>query len=129
MMMPASREYWEVWYPAAAATGLPIARCLIDPAPAVLLHSPPDVLTVEVRSESGERMAYAQDLRRTQISPMCRLRREGDSIVREDIWPDDSDLDSVVILPGGEAAVLKAWWHADDKKEWRWQVELYNSIR
>jgi hypothetical protein len=86
-------------------------------------------LTVEVRSESGERLAYAQDLRRTQISPMCRLRRESDSIVREDIWPDDSDLDSVVILTGGEAAVLKAWWHADDKKEWRWQVELYNSIR
>jgi len=57
-----------------------------------------------VRSESGERLAYAQDLRRTQTSPMCRLRREGDSIVREDIWPDDSDLDSVVILPGGEAA-------------------------
>jgi hypothetical protein len=34
-----------------------------------------------------------------------------------------------VILPGGEAAILKAWWNAEDRKEWRWQIELYNSIR
>jgi len=34
-----------------------------------------------------------------------------------------------VILPGGEAGILKAWWNADDRKEWRWQIEFYNQIR
>jgi hypothetical protein len=24
---------------------------------------------------------------------------------------------------------LKSWWNADDRKEWRWQVEFYNQIR
>lgn len=122
-------EYWEVWYPAAAATGLPIARAAIDPAQAVILHSPPDVLTAEVRDASGNRTAYGKDLTRTQQSPMCRLRREGVAITREDIWPTDADIGAVVLLPGGEAGILKSWWNADDKKEWRWQIEFYNSIR
>jgi hypothetical protein len=34
-----------------------------------------------------------------------------------------------VILPGGEVGILKAWWNAEDRKEWRWHVELYNSLR
>lgn len=127
--MATSREYWEIWYPKAAATGLPVARSLMDRTRYVILHSPPEVVTVEVRSEAGERLAYGAELSRTQISPMCRLSREGSAITREDIWPGDEDLGSIVILPGGEAAVLKAWWHADDKKEWRWQVEFYNSRR
>jgi hypothetical protein len=33
-----------------------------------------------------------------------------------------------VILPGGEAGILKSWWHADDHSEWRWQIEFYNHI-
>jgi hypothetical protein len=47
-------------------------------------------------------------------------------VQREDIWPRPTDLGSIVLLPGGEAGVLKAWWHADDHSEWRWQVEFYN---
>jgi len=43
-----------------------------------------------------------------------------------DGWPDDSDLGRIVLLPGGEAGVLTAWWHADDRSEWRWSIELYN---
>jgi hypothetical protein len=35
----------------------------------------------------------------------------------------------VVLLPGGEAGILKSWWNADDRKEWRWDVEFYNQIR
>ena len=60
---------------------------------------------------------------------MCRLLREGDAITREDVWPSQEDIGRIVILPGGEAGVLKQWWNADDRKEWRWQIELYNSIR
>jgi hypothetical protein len=33
-----------------------------------------------------------------------------------------------VILPGGEAGILKAWWHAPDKQQWRWNIEFYNAI-
>jgi len=31
-----------------------------------------------------------------------------------------------VILPGGEAGILTAWWHSEDRSQWRWQLELSN---
>src|SRR5688572_25426412 len=94
-------QYWSVWYPKAAATGMHLTRSLIDPQATVLLHAAPDVITVEVHDRDGNRIASGKDLERTQESPMCRLRREGDSIVREDMWPTDADLSTVVLLPGG----------------------------
>ncbi len=60
---------------------------------------------------------------------MCRLRRVDGRIVREDVWPTQSDLGSLVLLPGGEVGVLKKWWHAADRQSWRWQVEFYNNLR
>jgi hypothetical protein len=57
---------------------------------------------------------------------MSYLVREGDRIRSEDGWPTQADLGRVVLLPGGEAGILKSWWHADDHSEWRWQVEFYN---
>jgi len=117
-----------VWYPDAGATGVSLARGLLDPTWGVLFHAAPDVINVEVRDEHGHRLAYGTDLRRTLSSPMCRLRREGEAIVREDTWPGESDLGSTVLLPGGEVGILKSWWHAEHKKEWRWQVEFYNSL-
>jgi hypothetical protein len=45
------------------------------------------------------------------------------------VWPDQSLVGATVLLPGGEAGVLKSWWNADDRMEWRWEVEFYNSIR
>ncbi len=121
-------QTWSIWYPKAAATGVLIARARIDATDAVLVHASGDVVTVEVH-EDGKLIAFGQDLTRTQPSPMALYRRTGDAISREDVWPTDADLGRVVILPGGEAAILKAWWHAEDRKEWRWQIELYNSIR
>lgn len=122
-------QYWEVWYPRAAATGVLIARGAMDPTDTLILHSAPDVVTVEVSGSSGGRLAYGADLERTQQSPMCRLRRNGASITREDIWPAAEDIGSLVILPGGEVGVLKSWWNAEDRMEWRWEVEFYNSRR
>jgi hypothetical protein len=122
-------HYWSVWYPKAAATGMHLSRCLIDPQAKVLLHAAPDVITVEVHDQSGTRIAYGIDLKRSQQSPICLLRRDGDSITREDLWPTDEDLGTVVLLPGGEAGILQAWWNAPDHTEWRWQVEFYNSTR
>ena len=120
-------ETWSIWYPRAAATGVLIARARIDQTDAVLVHASGDVVTVEVHDEDGRLIAFGQDLPRTQPSPMALYRRDGYKITRDDFWPSEADIGRVVILPGGEAAILMSWWNADDRKEWRWQIELYNS--
>lgn len=122
-------QYWTIYYPQSAATGLLVARALIDPTQRVILHAAPPVLTVEVSSQNGARQAFAKDLSRTAETPMCALEIQGDQVVRKDIWPTEDDLGTVIILPGGEAGILNHWWNADDYKEWRWQTEFYNSIR
>ena len=122
-------EYWSVWYPRAAATGLLLGRGLIDGAQQMLVHAVPDVISVEVSDQDGRRLAYGQDLPQTQATPMCKLWRDGARVLREDIWPGPSELGLLVLLPGGEVGELKQWWHAADKREWRWQIELYNSLR
>ena len=58
--------------------------------------------------------------------PMTRLTLEGNEVRREDRWPTQSDLGTLVILPGGEVGVLTAWWNADDGSAWRWSVEFSN---
>jgi hypothetical protein len=122
-------EYWEVWYPMAAATGLLVGRGMIDPAQAVIVHAAPNVLTVEVKDENGTRLAYGKDLEMTDDTPMCKLSRQGNRIVRQDIWPTEQDYGTLVLLPGGEVGTLLEWWNAQDKKEWRWRVEFYNTLR
>ena len=119
-------QIWDLWYSKAAATGLPFARGRLDATDALLVHAPPPVLTVEVRSDMGERLAYAEDLEQTADRPMARLTIQEDRITREDLWPEQSDLGRVVILPGGEVGKLVSWWNAEDGSEWRWQVEFYN---
>lgn len=127
--MNLSIEYWSVWYPKAGATGLLLSRGLLDPTASLLLHAPGDVITVEIHDVQGRRLAYGRDLMRTKNSPICRLQRVDDQITRVDCWPSQSDLGSLVLLPGGEVGTLVAWWHADDHQEWRWQVEFYNTLR
>ena len=119
-------EIWDLWYPRAGATGLSFARGRLDATDVLWVHAPPDVLTVEVRSEAGERLAYGKDLPRTADRPMARLTRAGDTIQRADRWPSDADLGRPVILPGGEVGILRAWWNAEDESAWRWTVEFYN---
>jgi hypothetical protein len=92
----------------------------------LLVHAPPPILTVEVRNEDGERLAYAQDLAQTADRPMARLTVQEESVTREDLWPTQEDLGRLVILPGGEVGQLVSWWNAEDESEWRWQVEFYN---
>ena len=76
--------------------------------------------------EDGRLLAQGRGLERGQPGPMSYLVRQNDTILLEDGWPTPDDLGRLVILPGGEAGILKAWWHADDHSEWRWQVEFYN---
>ena len=119
-------EEWDLWYPKSAATGISFARSRIDSQEEVLVHAAPEWLTVTVRTADGTVKAQGQDLKATQESPMTRLRCSGGKIEREDIWPGEADIGRIVLHPGGEAGVLRSWWHAPDKSEWRWEVEFYN---
>lgn len=126
-MSPQSQlQIWDLWYPQAAATGVPFARGRLDATNVLLVHAAPPMLTIEVRSDSGQRLAYAQDLPQTADRPMARLTVQGESIRREDLWPTQEDIGRMVILPGGEVGQLLSWWNAEDGSEWRWQVEFYN---
>ena len=122
-------QTWDLWYPKAASTGLAFARGQLDDTDVLLVHAAPEYVTVEVRDDDNQRIAFTADLPRTQQTPIARLTRHGDAIAREDVWPSQDDIGRPVLLPGGEVGILKSWWHADDHKEWRWQIELYNSIR
>lgn len=119
-------QIWDLWYPQAGATGVPFARGRLDATSILLVHAAPPVLTVEVRNDRGERLAYGKDLAQTADRPMTRLTLQGENITREDLWPTKSDIGQLVILPGGEVGTLTSWWNADDESEWRWQVEFYN---
>ncbi len=119
-------QIWDLWYPQAAATGVPFARGRLDSTDILLVHAAPPMLTVEIRSERGHRLAMGVDLPQTADRPMTRLTRRGDEITREDLWPTSEDIGSMVILPGGEVGELLKWWNAEDGSEWRWQVEFYN---
>ena len=124
-------EIWDLWFPSAGATGVSFARARVDGAVAgdrVLVHAAPPSLGVEVRADDGALIARGDDLERGAPGPITFLLREGDRIRLEDGWPTDDDLGRVVILPGGEAGILRSWWHAEDRRSWRWQVEFSNSL-
>jgi hypothetical protein len=119
---------WELWYPGSGATGLPIARARIDPVHAVWAHSLPRKVSVTVRQGDDRVLARGEGLTRGgRFVPMTRLSLEGASVTRQDRWPTQGDLGEIVILPGGEAGVLTAWWNAEDGSAWRWSVEFSNS--
>jgi hypothetical protein len=118
---------WELWYPGAGATGIPIARARIGPTEVVWAHSLPREVAVTVRQGDDRVVARGEDLARAGgYVPMTRLSIDGEAISREDRWPTESDLGAVVILPGGEAGILTAWWNAEDGSAWRWSVEFSN---
>jgi hypothetical protein len=124
--MTSRMHEWDLWYPKAGATGIPFARGRLAPSPVLLVHAAPPVLSVTVRDAEGRVVAAAEDLEATGETPIARLRVDYQEITREDIWPTELDLETPVLLPGGEVGILKAWWNAPDQSEWRWQIELYN---
>jgi hypothetical protein len=126
-------EIWDLWIPDAAATGVAFCRSKVDASVAgdrVLVHAAPARLDVFVRSTDEDQSVKAQGtgLERREEGPMSFLIRDGDQIRLEDGWPTDADIEGLVLLPGGEAGILKSWWHADDKREWRWRVEFHNHM-
>ena len=120
------QQIWDLWFPNAAAQGLPFARGRLDATDVLLVHAAPESLRVEVRDGDGELLASGDQLSRTADLPMARLVRSGESITRTDLWPEAQDIGRPVILPGGEVGVLKSWWNAEDGSEWCWTVEFYN---
>jgi hypothetical protein len=125
-------ETWDLWFPGPGASGLPFARARInarDGSERLLVHAAPPKLQVTVRDAAGNVVAKGEGLERHQPGPMSYLVRNGARITLEDGWPTEQDIGRVVLLPGGEAGILKSWWNADDRKEWRWQVEFYNQNR
>lgn len=122
----ASMQIWDLWYPDAAAQGMPFARGRLDGTDELLVHAAPETLDVAVRNDEGRLLAQGQGLPRTAERPMARLTIRDRRIDREDLWPEEADVGRPVILPGGEVGILISWWNADDGSAWRWQVEFYN---
>lgn len=126
-MVPDHVHTWEIWYPGAAATGLHLARARIDPQESVWVHAVPRKVSVTVRQGDDRVVARGEGLdRKAGYLPMTRFTLRGDTIEREDRWPTEADLGTIVILPGGEAGVLTAWWNEADGSAWRWSVEFSN---
>ena len=120
-------QTWELWFPEAGATGLEFARARIDPTQVLWVHAAPPTLAVTVRDGDDHVVARGEPLRRVgEQLPLTRLEKRGDRVTREDRWPTDADLGSLVILPGGEVGTLLDWWNAPDGSSWRWRVEFYN---
>ena len=122
-------QYWDLWYPDAAATGLAFARGRLEPTTVLWVHAAPPTLSVSVqRVTDGTRLAHGEHLIRTckEMLPTTRLAMQDGRITREDRWPVAADLGAPIILPGGEVGILRSWWNAADGSEWRWQVEFYN---
>jgi hypothetical protein len=126
MIDPNPLQTWELWYPGAAATGLPFARGRLDPTEVLWVHSPPKKLEVTVRSFDGSVVAKGIVTREGDYLPMARLTVAGNGLTREDRWPTEADLGELVIVAGGEVGTLVEWWNAPDGREWRWRLEFYN---
>lgn len=117
---------WHLRSPDGGSLGLEFLRARIAPVDRVLVHAAPDRLDAEVLENGSRLLASGTQLTATEDTPMARLLLDGVRILREAVWPTQDDLGSVVLLPGGEAGVLREWWHAPDRSAWRWQLELSN---
>jgi hypothetical protein len=122
---------WSLRYPFAAATGIEFARGLLAPTLVLLVHAPPEAISVEVHdADSGAVVANGTDLlRRGEATPMMRLRMTGHDVTREDVWPGEDDLGLPVLLAGGEIGILESWWNAEDHRAWDWRLRLTNQLR
>jgi hypothetical protein len=118
---------WELRNPDGGMNGLEFANATTASGQStILVHSAPSKLDVEVRTEDGELVAEGKVEHEGEESPMSVLRLDGDKLSMRGEWLTDEHLDLVVILPGGEAGILKSWEHADDHSWWKWTVEFSN---
>jgi hypothetical protein len=111
-----ARTYvWDMRNPDGAAMGLEFARGSSAPTDRMLGHAVPERVNVVVRDEEGTVVARGEDLRDDSAStPMSRFTLRDGGVERRNVWPGEDDLETPVILPGGEVGILKAWWNALD---------------
>src|SRR3954447_15359840 len=127
-MHPMADHIWELRNPDGAMTGMPWGRGLLAAHDAVLAHSLPERVDIEVRTADGQVVAKGDGLTdQSQSTPMARLDIKGETVVRSNVWPDASDIGKPVLLPGGEVGILLEWWNAADGSSWRWRVEFQNA--
>ena len=60
-MMQGNHQIWDLWYPDAAAQGLPFARGRLAATDVLLVHAAPETLDVVVRGDDGEVLAQGTD--------------------------------------------------------------------
>ena len=125
-MAAKEQQTWDLWIADVGATGISFARGRIDPTNVLLVHAAPQKLNVEVRDSEGTVIARGENLSRTADTPIARLRRQGNQITREDIWPTGADSGIPVIVAGGEVGTLQKWWNDAEQQQWRWSLEFYN---
>src|SRR5688572_60042 len=85
-------EIWDLWFPDAAAQGLPFARGRLRATDLLLVHAAPAILRVDVVDERGTLLARSDRLPRTAETPITRLRRQSGRIERTDIWPGEPEI-------------------------------------
>jgi hypothetical protein len=119
-------EIWDLWFPEAAAQGLPFARGRLQATDVLLAHPGPANLRVDVVDDAVQLLARGDNLRRTAETPIAQLSRRDGRIERADIWPSEHEIGLPVILAGGEVGILTAWWNDRDRHTWRWSIELFN---
>ena len=75
-------QSWDLWFPDAAARGLPFARGRMDATKVLLVRAAPETLNAEVRDDAGRLLARGERLGRTADTPMLRLTVRGGAIAR-----------------------------------------------
>jgi hypothetical protein len=116
---------WDLRSTDGGASGLAFARASLDPSRSILVHAAPSRLDVEVRSNAEHLIAVGHDLRAdADETPIARLALDGTRVLRSQIWPTERDVGSVVLLPGGEAGVLRSWETSPDRSSWTWSLEF-----
>src|SRR2546428_12038368 len=93
---------WDLWYPEAGATGVPIARGRLNPTDALWIHAAPPTLEVTVRTAGGQVVAKGESLIRSGPRfPMTRLWLDGAQVRREERRATAREHRKLVIFPGG----------------------------
>jgi hypothetical protein len=120
---------WSLRNPDGGMNGLEFATATTaEDQQRVLVHAAPEQLEIVVRDKDDKVVARGKCKASGEDTPMSEITLSGSKISRTEVWPTDEHNGLVVILPGGEAGVLKQWHTADDKKSWRWTLELSNQV-
>src|SRR5579884_2030215 len=102
---------WAVRNPEGGMLGSEVAMARTAAADCVLGHAFPSRVDVQVRDDEGRLVAAGEGLTGGEQTPMCRLQLRDGRVLRENVWPDESDHGRPVLLVGGEAGLLQQWWN------------------